>query len=87
MVSVNSAGCAPVIGYGGFTCYRNAAGNYTIVFPEGTLDTTTPIVPIVMPLISAPGAVNIAPSYNQFSVKFESGQDPDAFAFIVGQIP
>lgn len=87
IVSVTSLGCAPVNGFGGFTCYRNAAGNYSIVFPAGTFDTSTTIVPIVMPLITAPGAVNIAPGYNQFSVKFESGQDPDAFAFIAGQIP
>jgi Collagen triple helix repeat (20 copies). len=80
IVSVTSLGCAPVNGFGGFTCSRNAAGTYWIVFPAGTFDTTTKIVPIVMPLISAPGAVNIAPGYNQFGVKFDSGQDPDAFA-------
>ena len=79
--------CAPVIGYGGFTCYREGPGQYSIAFPAGTFSTTTPIVPIVMPLITAPGAVNIAPGYNQFGIRFESGQDPDAFAFIVAQIP
>ena len=76
-----------MIGSVGFTCYRSAAGEYTIVFPVGTFDSTTPIVPIVMPLITAPGAVNIRPAYNEFGIKFESGQDPVAFAFIVGQIP